>query len=70
MATSVVLLTLAKSVKALCLDNTHFDEVQDEQKLVLQAFASSTMAQTAMSRRNPFRKSIKVALRLRLPEAW
>lgn len=70
MATSVVLLTLAKSVKALCLDNTHFDEVQDEQKLVLRAFASNTMAQTAMSRRNPFRKSIKVALRLRLSEAW
>lgn len=61
----MVLLMLAKSVKAFC-----FDEVQDEQKLVLQAFASSTMAQTAMSRRNPFRKSIKVALRLRLPEAW
>ena len=35
MATSVVLLTLAKSVKALCLDNTHFDEVQYEQKLFL-----------------------------------
>lgn len=70
MATSVVLLTLAKSVKALCLDNTHFDEVQYEQKLVLRAFVSGTMAQTAMSRRNPFRKSIKVALRLRLPEAW
>lgn len=65
MATSVVLLVLAKSVKAFC-----FDEVQDEQKLVLQAFVSGTMAQTAMSRRNPFRKSIKVALRLRLPEAW
>lgn len=70
MATSVVLLVLAKSVKVLCLDNTHFDEVQDEQKLFLQAFASGTMAQTTMSRRNPFRKSIKVALRLRLPEAW
>lgn len=66
----MVLLVLAKSVKAFCLDNTRFDEMQDEQKLVLQAFASSTMAQTAMSRRNPFRKSIKVALRLRLPEAW
>lgn len=65
MATSVVLLMLAKSVKAFC-----FDEVQDEQKLVLQAFVSGTMAQTAISRRNPFRKSIKVALRLRLPEAW
>lgn len=65
MATSVVLLVLAKSVKAFC-----FDEVQDEQKLVLRAFVSGTMAQTAMSRRNPFRKSIKVALRLRLPEAW
>lgn len=70
MATSVVLLTLAKSVKAFCLDDTRFDEVQDEQKLVLQAFASGTMVQTAMNRRNPFRKSIKVALRLRLPEAW
>ncbi len=70
MATSVVLLVLAKSVKAFCLDDTRFDEVQDEQKLVLQAFVSGTMAQTAMSRRNPFRKSIKVALRLRLPEAW
>lgn len=66
----MVLLMLAKSVKAFCFDDTRFDEVQDEQKLVLQAFASSTMAQTAMSRRNPFRKSIKVALRLRLPEAW
>lgn len=65
MATSVFLLVLAKSVKAFC-----FDEVQDEQKLFLRAFASGTMAQTAMSRRNPFRKSIKVALRLRLPEAW
>ena len=70
MATSVVLLVMAKSAKAFCLDNTRFYEMQDEQKLVLQAFASSTMAQTAMSRRNPFRKSIKVALRLRLPEAW
>ena len=70
MATSVVLLALAKSVKAFCLDNTRFDEVQDEQKLFLQTFASDTMAQTTMSRRNPFRKSIKVALRLRLPEAW
>lgn len=70
MATSVVLLVLAKSVKAFCLDDTRFDEVQDEQKLVLRAFVSGTMAQTAMSRRNPFRKSIKVALRLRLPEAW
>lgn len=70
MATSVVLLVLAKSVKAFCLDDTLFDEVQDEQKLVLRAFVSGTMAQTAMSRRNPFRKSIKVALRLRLPEAW
>lgn len=70
MATSVVLLVLAKSVKAFWLDNTRFDEMQDEQKLFLQAFASSTMAQTTMSRRNPFRKSIKVALRLRLPEAW
>lgn len=70
MATSVVLLVLAKSVKAFCLDNTRFDEVQDEQKLFLRAFASGTMAQTTMSRRNPFRKSIKVALRLRLPEAW
>lgn len=70
MATSVVLLVLAKSVKAFCLDDTRFNEVQDEQKLVLRAFASGTMAQTAMSKRNPFRKSIKVALRLRLPEAW
>lgn len=70
MATSVVLLVLAKSVKVFCLDDTRFDEVQDEQKLVLQAFASGTMTQTTMSRRNPFRKSIKVALRLRLPEAW
>lgn len=70
MATSVVLLVLAKSVKAFCLDDTHFDEVQDEQKLVLRAFLSGTMEQTTMSRRNPFRKSIKVALRLRLPEAW
>lgn len=70
MAASVVLLVLAKSVKALCLDDTRFDEVQYEQKLFLQAFASGIMAQTAMSRRNPFRKSIKVALRLRLPEAW
>lgn len=70
MATSVVLLMLAKSVKAFCLDDTRFDEVQDEQKLVLRAFVSGTMEQTAMSRRNPFRKSIKVALRLRLPEAW
>ena len=33
MATSVVLLVLAKSVKAFC-----FDEVQDEKKLILQAF--------------------------------
>lgn len=70
MATSVVLLVLAKSVKAFCLDDTRFDEVQDEQKLVLRAFLSGTMEQTTMSRRNPFRKSIKVALRLRLPEAW
>ena len=70
MATSVVLLVLAKSVKAFWLDNTRFDEVQDGQKLILQAFASGTMVQTAMSRCNPFRKSIKVALRLRLPEAW
>ena len=61
----MVLLVLAKSVKAFC-----FDEVQDELKLFLRAFASGTMAQTAMSRHNPFRKSIKVALRLRLPEAW
>lgn len=66
----MVLLMLAKSVKAFWLDNTRFYEVQDEQKLFLQAFASGTMAQTTMSRRNPFRKSIKVALRLRLPEAW
>lgn len=70
MAISVVLLVLAKSVKAFCLDDTRFDEVQDEQKLVLRAFLSGTMEQTTMSRRNPFRKSIKVALRLRLPEAW
>lgn len=70
MATSVVLLVLAKSVKAFCFYDAHFDEVQDEQKLFLQAFVSGTMAQTTMSRRNPFRKSIKVALRLRLPEAW
>lgn len=66
----MVLLMLAKSVKAFWLDNTRFYEVQDEQKLFLQAFTSGTMAQTTMSRRNPFRKSIKVALRLRLPEAW
>lgn len=65
MVASVVLLVLAKSVKAFC-----FDEMQDKQKLFLQAFTSGTMAQTAMSRRDPFRKSIKVALRLRLPEAW
>ena len=70
MATSVVLLVLAKSVKAFRFYYMRFDEVHDEQKLFLQAFASSTMVQTAMSRRNPFRKSIKVALRLRLPEAW
>lgn len=68
MATSVVLLVLAKSVKLPC--DTRFDEVQDGQKLILQAFASGTMVRTTMSRRNPFRKSIKVALRLRLPEAW
>ena len=70
MATSVVLLALAKSVKAFCFYDTRFYEVRDEQKLFLQAFVSGTMAQTAMSRCNPFRKSIKVALRLRLPEAW
>lgn len=70
MATSVILLVLTKSVKVFCLDDTRFDEVQDKQKLFLQAFTSGTMAQTAMSRRDPFRKSIKVALRLRLPEAW
>lgn len=70
MATGVVLLVLAKSAKAFCFYDAHFDEVQYEQKLFLRAFASGTMAQTAMSRRNPFRKSIKVALRLRLPEAW
>lgn len=60
----------AKSVKAFWLDNTRFYEVQDEKKLILQAFLSGAMAQTTMSRCNPFRKSIKVALRLRLPEAW
>ena len=59
-----------KECQSLLPCDTRFYEMQDEQKLVLQAFASSTMAQTAMSRRNPFRKSIKVALRLRLPEAW
>lgn len=70
MATSVVLLVLAKSVKAFCLDDTRFYGLQDGQKLILQAFLSGAMAQTTMSRCNPFRKSIKVALRLRLPEAW
>lgn len=59
-----------KECQSLLPCDTRFDEVQDEQKLFLRAFASGTMAQTTMSRHNPFRKSIKVALRLRLPEAW
>lgn len=59
-----------KECQSLLPCDIRFDEVQDGQKLILQAFASGTMAQTTMSRHNPFRKSIKVALRLRLPEAW
>lgn len=54
MATSVVLLVLAKSVKAFCIDNTRFYGLQDEQKLFLQAFVSGTMAQTTMSRVQSF----------------
>ena len=38
MATSVVLLVLAKNVKAFWLDNTRFYGLQDEQKLFLRAF--------------------------------
>lgn len=38
MAISVVLLVLAKSVKAFWLDNTRFYGLQDEQKLFLRAF--------------------------------
>lgn len=59
-----------KECQSLLPCDTRFYEVQDGQKLILQAFLSGAMVQTTMSRCNPFRKSIKVALRLRLPEAW